>query len=195
MRGIILKARKAYTKPFSLNDLPKAGRMDVVARSIIASLFVSYKIRPNVKLYIILEGPDKPPKLLTFDSSELRGVYPTERSVASIINKAVSMRLDGKKKVQPGLWIEKKSFNKLTKELVERNQKLYYLVENGKDIRKAKIAKNSFFIVGDHLGLDKKTEKFLARLKIPKISLGRVSYYASQAITILHYELDRREYG
>ncbi len=192
MRGVILKARQAWSKPFKLNDLPKAGRMDVVARSIIASLFVSYAMRQDVELYVVLEGPGKGPLTLFFKSWELKGLYPSERAVAGVINKAVQITQG---KVMPGLQVFRKSFNALIKELLDQGKNIYYLVERGKDIRKVKLKGDAYFIVGDHKGLDKKTEKWLAKLGIKEISLGKVSYLASQAITILHYELDRREYG
>jgi len=51
---------------------------------------------------------------------------------------------------------------------------------------------DAVFVLGDHLGLPRNEERFVERFEHDKISVGSVSYLASQCITILHYELDRR---
>jgi len=58
--------------------------------------------------------------------------------------------------------------------------------------RVKKLKEDSVFVLGDHLGLPKKEEMFVARFEHEKISLGTTSYLASQCITVLHYELDKK---
>jgi len=63
MRTYVIAAHKAVTTPkFSLNDLPGgAGRMDIVARCINASLFLSHDLRRDVDTYAVLLGDPSPP--------------------------------------------------------------------------------------------------------------------------------------
>ena len=89
MREFILLARKAFTIPFKLNDLPGAGRIDLVTRCISTAIFISEALRKDVKFYAVLEGPTSPPKIVTFDTSNLKNVYPDERNIASHIKIAL----------------------------------------------------------------------------------------------------------
>ncbi|MEM5805494.1 MAG: hypothetical protein QW156_03195 [Candidatus Aenigmatarchaeota archaeon] len=74
MREFILKASKAFTKPFNLNNLPGAGRMDLVCRCATNALWLSHALRSNVIFHAVLEGPNKPPKVISFYSNELKGL-------------------------------------------------------------------------------------------------------------------------
>ena len=56
---------------FSLNDLPGAGRMDVLCRCVNASLFLSHDLRRDVDCYLVLLGGPKGPKTVKF-SGEVR---------------------------------------------------------------------------------------------------------------------------
>ena len=195
MREFIVFARKAWTKPFNLNDLASAGRMDVIARCVSSALFISYAIRKDTNIYISLNGPPNPPVLLKFFGDRLKGVYYDERSVAGKINEALKKidETEEKKEIEvsKGFLVSKQSFeNFLKKKALER--KIVYLHEEGKDIREIEFSGNEIFVVGDHKGLPKKTEVFLEKLGAEKVSLGPLSYLASHCIVIVHNELDRR---
>ncbi len=195
MREFILLARKAFTTPFKLNDLPGAGRIDLVARCISTAIFISEALRKDVKFYAVLEGPTLPPKIVTFDTSNLKNVYPDERNIASHIKialeKGINLKLGEEVESEPGIRISKKSFESLVKEKVKETQ-VIYLHPKGKKIEEFEFEKDVCFILGDHKGLPKKKEIFLENLGIEKLSLGKITYLASQVIAILHYELDKR---
>jgi tRNA (pseudouridine54-N1)-methyltransferase len=195
MREFILKASKAFTKPFKLNDLPGAGRMDLVCRCVTNALWLSHALRRDVVFYAVLEGPDRPPKIVSFDGKELRGVYVDERNTASHIRIALergyNLKLGEEIEVSPGIKVAKKSFEKLVKEKLKIMQ-LFYLTPKGKDIREVEFTQGVGFILGDHLGLPPATEKLLKRFEVQKISLGKIEYLASNCIAVCNYELDRR---
>jgi len=194
MREFILFAHKAVTSDFSLNDLPSAGRMDLVCRCISSALFISEAIRKDTSIHVVLNGPPSPPKTISFFGNEIRNLYPDERTIASFIKNALRKKLNLKGKeeilVFPGLKISRKSFEDLIKERKEKH--LIYLHKDGKDFREFKFKENPVMILGDQKGLDKKLEKFLDRFKAEKVSLGKVEYLASSCISIIHNELDRR---
>jgi tRNA pseudouridine-54 N-methylase len=65
------------------------------------------------------------------------------------------------------------------------------LDKKGEDIREAEIPENCVFIFGDQEGFP---EKELRRLKksLTTVSIGPKMYFASQTVTIVNNELDRR---
>jgi Uncharacterized conserved protein len=193
MREFILFARKALTKPFDLNDLVNANRMDLVARTISNALFYSHGIRKDTIIYASLNGPPRPPVFVKFDGSKIYGLLHDEKSIAKIINECLRKAKSEKEiEVTNGVFVSRLSFE----EFIKSNYKekvIYYLHENGEDIRKIEISDNNLFILGDHIGLPKKLEKFLIRLGAKKVSLGPISYLSSQCVTIVHNELDRRK--
>ena len=69
---------------------------------------------------------------------------------------------------------------------------IYILDKKGEDVRKAEIKEDPIFILGDQEGLEKRELRDLSKIA-KKISLGNVTYFSSQAITILNNELDRRQ--
>ncbi|MCD6482662.1 MAG: tRNA (pseudouridine(54)-N(1))-methyltransferase TrmY [Candidatus Aenigmarchaeota archaeon] len=199
IREFIVRARKARTDPFfNLNDLPgSGGRMDLVARCISSALFVSENLRKDTIVHVVLEGPSRPPRIVTFYGETLRKVAPDERNIASHIKialeKGLNLKTGEEIDVSPGIKISKKSWESLIKE--KQNEcKLFYLHSKGERIGNIDLEKYDHvcFILGDHKGMPKKSEQLLKKLNVERISLGRVTYFASHSITIAHYELDKR---
>lgn len=62
----------------------------------------------------------------------------------------------------------------------------------GEDIRTAEIKQNPIFILGDHKGLPLKELKRLKKI-CKTVSIGKKTYFASQTVSIVNNELDRRE--
>ncbi|MBC7115378.1 MAG: tRNA (pseudouridine(54)-N(1))-methyltransferase TrmY [Archaeoglobi archaeon] len=194
-RAFVLYSRKAVTTPkFSLNDLPGAGRMDLVARCVISALWLSHRLREDTRIYCILEGPPEPPKAVVF-SPEMRRVYPNERGVASWIRIALKEgRNEEWVSVNPGIRVAKKSLNSVVEELRDEGFEIYVLHEKGDPISSNEFGERVAFVLGDHIGLPENTERALMRKYGARaLSLGKLSYLSSACITIVHYELDKRE--
>ncbi|GAI73185.1 unnamed protein product [marine sediment metagenome] len=81
----------------------------------------------------------------------------------------------------------------MVEELASAGNFFYILHEQGRDISEVKLKVDSVFVLGDHIGLPEKEEQFVAQFEHDKISLGTTSYLASQCITVLHYELDKKQ--
>lgn len=192
MRTFILFSRKGVTAPnFSLNDLPgSGGRMDLVCRCINSALWLSHKLRTDTRIFVVLNGPPSPPVTVVFEGSNLKRVSPDERNIASWIRKSLRGLKKEWRNVQDGIKVAKKSFQEIMRE-VEGN--FYILHEKGRFLREVEIKRNPVFILGDHIGLPQKEERFALRFGAEKISLGKLSYLASQCITIVHHELDVRQ--
>ncbi len=192
MRGFLIIGNLARTSPFRLNDLPGAGRMDILCRCVAQALFISHGIRKDVEVYLHLLGPPDPPKTIRIVGSEVKRMGPDERNIAGHIKKALRVKIDENwKKVHSGVYASKKDLKELLDEL-SNVYSIYYLREDGVDIRKIlEKLKNPLFVLGDHIGVLKEHERILYQYICGIIGVSPLSLQADQCIVILHYELDR----
>ena len=189
MREFIYFSSKATTTG-NFKDLKEAGRIDIVCHFVINSFFVSNAIRPEVRLHLIFYGQPDPPKHIILEINEKNKEFFSKKDIAGLIKKMLYKYKKGQKvEVFDSCFIEKKSFSDVLEELEDKE--IYFLDKDGEDLRNSKISDNSVFVLGDHEGIPKKERKELERVA-KKISLGKVTYFASQALTILQNELDRR---
>jgi len=198
MREIILLALKARTSPeFSLDRLPESGRMDLVCRTISNALWISKDLRRDTIIHIAMNGPNSSPKIISFYGETLKGLEPDERTIAKYIKltlkEGLKLKLNEEIEVSAGIKISKKAFESLVKEKSKTSQ-LIYLHPKGEDLRKFNFKKDVTFILGDYIGLPRKTEKLLDRLGAKKVNLGPKILFASHCSIILHNELDRRTF-
>jgi tRNA (pseudouridine54-N1)-methyltransferase len=199
MREFILLAHKAKTSPdFNIDDLPHEGRLDLVCRTVSNAIWVSNEIRRDTIIHVVMNGPPYPPKIVSFNGAELKGAEPDERTIAKLIKNALKeglkFELSDEKEVSPGIKVSKKSFEALAKEKSGSSQ-LLYLERGGEDIRKFNFKENIVFVLGDYIGLPKKTERLLDRLGAKNINIGPITLFASHCPIIVHNELDRRQFG
>jgi tRNA (pseudouridine54-N1)-methyltransferase len=190
MRTFVLYACKGKTdENFSLESLPSSGgRMDLVARFITSTMFISHKMRQDTRVFVVLNGEPNPPVTIEI-SPIVRKIGVDERSVGLWIKKLLAELGTGKAvQMYNGLKAERKSFQKLIKELSADN-KIFILHENGKNFSKFKFPENSVFVIGDHLGLPDKEKKYASRFG-KKLSLGKTIYLASSCVSLIHWIID-----
>lgn len=196
MREFILRARTAKTGDFDINDLPAAGRMDIVCNSVSNALNIANELRKDTVMHVILEGSPEPPKLLSFHGDSIAGMLWDEKSIAVQIRKALlkskGIKQGEKKEISNGLFAEKKSFEALVKEKIKEGKHVVYLHNKGKDIRKANLKEDITVVFGDCIGMPRATESLLDRLGAERVSLGPKSLFAAHCIILVHNELDRR---
>lgn len=200
MREFVYYSEHAITTGnFDLENLMKAGRMDIACNVVIMSFFLSHAMRKDVKLHLIFDGPpDKPKHIEMIPSKGLEDVENkldiSKKDVAGLIKKMLYKYKKGEKReIAPGYSIEKKSFSNVLGELDSEGKTIYVLDKRGEDIRSIKISGNEVFILGDQDGIPKQEIKRVKHLNIKKISVGPYMYFASQVITILNNEIDRQE--
>jgi tRNA (pseudouridine54-N1)-methyltransferase len=182
-REFILFSRLGKTDP-NFTNLHDAGRLDIVHECIVSSLFLSHGLRRDVTFHTILNGPPNPPLHIQIDGETLYDVR-TDMDTWHLILKKI---LSGKP--HPGISKDKTSFEALLKAKAQTRQ-IYVLEEGGKPLNEMELKDNSVFILGDHVGLPKKTETFALRFG-EKISLGKQPYLAASCITIINYTLDQQ---
>lgn len=196
MKEFILRALKGKTTPdFSLDDLPGAGRMDLVCRCVSNALWISNDLRRDTIIHVVMDGPSLPPKIVSFNGLDLRGVSFDERDIARHIQEALKkgklLEINQEMGVSPGIKVAKKSFEALVKEKSKTSQ-LFYLHKKGADVRETELKGDVTFVFGDYIGMPRNTESLLDRLGAKKITLGPVTLFASHCIIVAHNELDRK---
>jgi len=191
MRHFIYFSKNAQTSGnFDLQNLMKAGRMDIAIHTIIAGFFLSNDFRNDVKMHMIFYGMPDPPKHI--EMQVVPELEISKKDVGNLIKKILYKYRQGEKKeVLPGCFIEKKSFLNVVQELQKQGNEIFILDKKGKDIRKTQIPKNCVFVLGDQDGLPKKEIRRLKKTINP-ISIGPKMYFASQTVAIVNNELDRQ---
>lgn len=199
MREFIYYSRTAPTSGGHVKqDLMKSGRLDIAIHSVIAALFLSHKMRDDVKLHLVFAGAPDPTKHLELQpvvegKTGVDKIYLNKSNVENIIKRMLYKHKPGEKnEVFPGYWIEKKGFLEVVKELYAKDRNIYILDDKGQDLREANIEKNPIFILGDHIGLPSKEFKRLKQMCTP-VSIGKKTYFASHTIAVVNNEIDRRE--
>jgi|TARA_Y100000310_G_scaffold43287_1_gene40371 tRNA (pseudouridine54-N1)-methyltransferase len=191
MKHYIYFSKQAPTSgKFSLDNLSKAGRMDIAIHTIIAGFFLSHDFRQDVKMHLVFYGMPDPPKHIEIQVTPDLEI--SKKDIGNLIKKILyKYKKDKKTEVLPGCFVEKKSFLKVIEELHEEGKEVFILDKKGKDIRKEKIQDESVFVSGDHEGLPRKELRRIMKIATP-ISVGPKVYFASQVVAILNNELDRR---
>jgi tRNA pseudouridine-54 N-methylase len=202
MREFIYYSKSAPTSgSYVKEDLMKSGRLDIAIHTIIAAFFLSHKMRDDVTLHLIFDGPPNPPRHLEI-KPVLEGktgedkIYLNKKNIAAIIKKMLyKYKEDEKHEVFPGYFIEKKSLFSLITDLAKEGKALFILDKKGESLRSAGLPENSVFIIGDHEGLPLNDKRALKRLKdsLKHVSVGSKTYFASQTLAVLNNELDFRE--
>ena len=191
MREFIYYSKSAVTAGNMIKDnLMKAGRMDIVCNVIISVFFISNAMRDDVKLHLIFDGPPNAPRHLVLESNKNMPI--SKKNIAGLIRRMLYKAKDeeGLREVCAGCFIEKKSFEKVVKELDKEGKDVLLLSGRGVDVRE-KSLEDVVFIIGDQDGFPSDKKKFLKM--IDKISVGPKTLFASQVVTILHNEIDRQE--
>ncbi len=183
MYEFVLFSRKGFTSS-QFRSLMTGGRLDIVYQCILTSIFRSHAHRHDVKFHAFLGGPPNPPVHLTVDGDKLHDVHTDERTWEHILKKI----LDGGN--HPGITKTKESLQAFIRARASAGVDIFVLEERGKEILDIEFNDSAIFILGDHIGLPKKDEKFLLKFG-EKVSLGKQKYLAASCIDIINYVLDK----
>jgi len=192
MRHFVYFSKSAQTSGnFRVDELMKAGRMDIVMHVIIHAFFLSNKLRENVKMHLVFYGQPDPPKHIELQIKPETNL--SKKDIGNLIKKILYKYRKGEKtEVLPGCWIEKKSFMNVIEDLENKGKnKIFVLDKKGENLRDVKIPKDCVFVLGDQDGLPKKELKRIKKIS-KSVSLGKEVYFSSQVVTIINHELDLR---
>lgn len=190
MRQFIIVGRDVPTTgDFSLDSLTEAGRMDLLARCVTASLLLSHGIRDDVRTHLVLRDEFT----IRFDGSELRGLHPDERSTAALIRNALGERAEAighiPVEVSAGVSLFRMGFEE-TLDSVEEDGVICQLHPDGETKADAPVPENPVFVLSNHEPLSEADAAVLERYVDQRISLGPRALHADHAIAVTHNWLD-----
>jgi tRNA (pseudouridine54-N1)-methyltransferase len=193
VRRFVIVGHKAVSNgDFKLDDMAGgAGRLDILLRCINSAFFLSHKLRRDVEVYLVLQGPPTPPRTVRLVGNELKYLNPDERSTGALVRNALLQTGQGEVKSSPGIYVSAKGFTDVIDELSERSR-IVYLKEDGNDVRDKRFEGDVTFVLSDHTDLTSDEESQLLRHTPGIICLGPISYHADHCIIIMNNELDRR---
>lgn len=189
MRRFIVYSEKAHTSPI-IRDLKTAGRIDILLHSIVTGLFASNTFREDTELHLVMMGPPTSPRHIIIKFHPENTI--SKKNLKKLIEMALRRYKEGEtREIHPGVFIDNKNVETIIKEFQEQGAKCFYMNEVGEHVKTLgkEELENPVFILGDDDGFPKPVKKFLKK-NCNRVSLGKQLYFTSQAITILHYELD-----
>ena len=196
-RFLIVGHRADSTGHFKLDDLPgSGGRMDILAMSASAALFLSHGLRQDTEVWLVFNGGrDEKPRTIRIIGEEARYLFPDERNMASMIRNAlIRYEGNGEMKSTPGMYISDMDLKDALR-IASQDSSLIYLKEEGEDVKESEISGSVTFVLGDSEDLTPAEESILMSIGAEKMSLGNTHMHTWQAITVMNYELDRRSNG
>jgi tRNA (pseudouridine54-N1)-methyltransferase len=193
MRQFVVVGHDAPTTPeFSLDALPGAGRMDLLARSVTASLLLSHGLREDVRTHLVL-GDEY---TVRFEGEGLRNLHPDERSTAALIRSALDEREEAIGHVpvetSPGVYLSRMGLDATLSEH-GTDATICRLHEDGQPKEDAAVPVNPLFVLSDHTNFEEEGAAVVERHADRSISLGPQALHADHAITVAHNWLDVQE--
>jgi tRNA (pseudouridine54-N1)-methyltransferase len=189
MRQFLILGHTASIDPgFTLNDLPGgAGRMDVLCRAIGATMFLSHGIRRDVVTHLLLQEQVH----VRIRGDRVKRLNPDERSTAALIRYALKALSQEDVESSPGITVAPRSLEDLMRSFEAEGLTPVVLDEQGTRVEDVTIPETPVFILSDHREFSEGDREIL-RGHV-HLSLGPTALHTSQAITIVHYLLDRLE--
>ena len=191
MRQFVVVGHDAPTTPeFSLDDLPGAGRLDVLCRCVTSAFFLSHDIRESVRVRLVL-GDEY---VVRFGGAELRRLNPDERSTAALIRGALEVREEAigamEAGASPGVSIRKGDLESAIEAALQDGGPLVQLHQDGDPIVDIDPPADPVFVLSDHREFTDGESALLADRADERVSIGPLALHADHAITVAHNFLD-----
>ncbi|GAB6879955.1 tRNA (pseudouridine(54)-N(1))-methyltransferase TrmY [Halorubrum gandharaense] len=195
MRQFVVVGHDAPTTPdpISFDDLPGAGRLDLLCRCVGASVFLSHGIRDDVRVHLVHDDTFT----ITFDSASLRHLHPDERNVAARIRDALAARDEAighmPADVSPGVECRRMGVE-ATLDRLDREGTLVELHEDGDPLVEAEPPADPIFVLSDHNDFTEAEADLLAERSDRRVRVGPELLHADHTITVAHNWLDTDGY-
>jgi tRNA (pseudouridine54-N1)-methyltransferase len=197
VRTFVLRARAAPTDGRRLlAAVGQEAHTEIIAHTLMNAIFVAQSHRPDVVVYLVLEGTPDFSRTIRFESDAMRDIGGFDErallgKVAKALDASVGMGKEETRPVDAGVTVRTVSFEHLVKELAADHQ-LFVMDRKGAPIREQQLAGNPCFVLTDHIPMPKNTFHTLDRLGAKYLTLGPTMLFASQCVVLIHHELDQR---
>ena len=192
-RFIVIAHELPASADISLDNLPGAGRLDLLSRCVTSALLLSHDIREDVRVDLLVDG-----YVVEFDGSELRRLNPDERSTAARIRDALDAREGAIGSMaatsSPGVSIRSGDLESVLEGLPAENT-LVELHAKGQPVCEWSPPEDPVFVLSDHRQFAKAESDLLGQRADERLSLGPRALHADQAITVAHNYLDTDGYN
>lgn len=197
MPVLVLVAHDAPTEPeVDVDDLPGAGRLDLVCSATTSALLTSHGIRDDWLVDLVLQGPPDPPRRIVLDGGSIRHLNPDERSTALLLQKALAEPAPGKTlyEVRDGI---STSGQDLADVVAERGRErpVVRLDEAGDDVTDVDLPDDAAYVCSDHRDLTDDERALVDEVAEATVSLGPTALQVPQAVAVLQNVLERRRQG
>jgi len=195
MRQFVVIGHEAPTDAdFPLDDLPGAGRLDVLCRCVNAAFVLSHDLREDVELHLLLGGELR----IRLVGADLQYLSPDERNVASLLRSALEARDEAVGAIEaestPGIHVGKRD---LEATLADLDGPLVHLRADGDPVAGVEFPTDPAFVLSDHEPFTPEEAASIEEAADVRVSLGPRRLHANHAITVAHNALDTagfREY-
>jgi len=190
MRQFVVVGHDAPTDAdFPLSDLPgSAGRLDLLARSLLAALLRSHGIREDTRVHFVLADQFT----LTVDGSTVRSLHPDERSAAALLRSTLENRDEAVGQIpvetSPGITLTRVGLAD-TLDVLEGT--VLRLGADGRSVEEVEPPSDPVFVLSDHRAFTDGERALLDDVVDGTISLGPETIHTDQAIAVAHNWLDR----
>ncbi|MFD1514574.1 tRNA (pseudouridine(54)-N(1))-methyltransferase TrmY [Halomarina rubra] len=194
MRQFIVSGHDVPTDgEFSLDDLPGAGRLDVLCRCVNAAFFLSHDIREDTRCLLVLDDQ----YTVRFEGSELRRLNPDERSTAALIRTALDQREEAighvEAETSPGVSISRRDFE-TTLDYATNEGTLVQLHEDGDPLADVEPPEDPVYVLSDHHEFTEHETDLLVEHAECRVRVGPEVLHANHAIVVAHHHLDTAGY-
>ena len=181
-RDFVFVAHEAPTDAdFSLNDLPGAGRMDLLCRCINAALLTSHGVREEATAHVVIHGDVD--VALRFVGDEVRGLNPDERSIGGVVRAALEERTYYEVEARTGVYVAERSFGEV---LDETEGGTVVLHEDGEPAASVEPPDDAVFVLSDHKDFTDEELEVLEGHGARRVSLSPVALHADHAAAVAH---------
>jgi tRNA (pseudouridine54-N1)-methyltransferase len=191
MRRFVVVGHDAPTTPdFPLDGLPsEAGRLDLLARSLLAGLLVSHDIREDAEVVLVLGDA----VAVRFSGAELQGLNPDERSAAAMVRTALEGAQDAvgplENEVRPGVFVSRRGFEQVVRDLADEGP-VVQLHEDGTPAGETVPPEDATFVLSDHRTFTDDEAAVLEAVAERQVSLGPLALHADQTVAVANNWLD-----
>lgn len=191
MRRFVVHGHTAPTVgEFELDNLPGgAGRMDLLARCLLASLLTSHDIRERTVIYLVLADA----LTVRFDGREMRSLHPDERSAAALVRSILGEadRAIGEQPVEasPGIALRKSDFATTLHRIADRGT-VIHLEPDATQAIGVEPPADPVLVLSDHRPFTEADRTVLNDVSDRRLSLGPKALHTDQTITVAHHWCD-----
>lgn len=180
-------------EPISLDDLPGAGRADLLLRCVGAALFTSHDIRTDTRVHLVLQDR----VTVTFDGETIRNARPDERSLGGLLRSALDSLEDaiGHQPAEPaaGVAVRRRGFEP-TLEALAREGSIISLDEGGAPLTERSPSPNPIFVLSDHMDYTDDERDTLDEIGAETVRIGPRVIHADHSVAIVHNWADTDGY-